>query len=119
MTEYELRTLLNYILELSAEVVVTAERGNAILLAINETIYQNKPIAIEKLHRIGVSVSKYLFWRNLISKIKNYKPVNSLNVSKGISQCSKSEYGNNGVKRGCFASLQILHAYYYIPFHTG
>jgi hypothetical protein len=48
MTEYELRTLLNYILELSAEVVVTAERGNAILLAINETIYQNKPIAIEE-----------------------------------------------------------------------
>tara|TARA_R100000353_G_C6398801_1_gene167006 strand:+ start:359 stop:514 length:156 start_codon:yes stop_codon:yes gene_type:complete len=48
MTEYELRTLLNYIHELSAEVVDTAERGNAILLAINETIYQKKPIEIEE-----------------------------------------------------------------------
>jgi len=46
MTEYELRTLLNYIHELSAEVVDTAERGNAILAAINETIYHEKPIKI-------------------------------------------------------------------------
>lgn len=48
MTEYELRTLLNYIHGLSAEVVDTVERGNAILLAINETIYQKKPIEIEE-----------------------------------------------------------------------
>jgi len=45
--DYELRTLVNYIHELSAEVVETAERGNAILLAINETIYHKKPIEVE------------------------------------------------------------------------
>ncbi len=45
---YLFRSLLNYIHELSAEVVDTAERGNAILLAINETIYQKKPIEIEE-----------------------------------------------------------------------
>ena len=47
MTEYHhehylFRSLLNYIHELSAEVVDTAERGNAILAAINETIYHEK-----------------------------------------------------------------------------
>jgi hypothetical protein len=51
MTEYHhehylFRSLLNYIHELSAEVVDTAERGNAILAAINETIYHEKPIKI-------------------------------------------------------------------------
>tara|TARA_R100000005_G_C4961005_1_gene177699 strand:+ start:171 stop:335 length:165 start_codon:yes stop_codon:yes gene_type:complete len=51
MSEYDpwhLRALLYYIHELSAEVVDTAERGNAILLAINETIHQKKPIEIEE-----------------------------------------------------------------------
>ena len=38
--------LLEYIHELSAEYVETAERGNAILLAINETIYHKKPIEV-------------------------------------------------------------------------
>tara|TARA_R110001606_G_scaffold85249_4_gene193446 strand:- start:14485 stop:14622 length:138 start_codon:yes stop_codon:yes gene_type:complete len=43
-----LRDLLNHIHELSAEVVDTVERGNAILEAINLTIYHEKPMeAIE------------------------------------------------------------------------
>ena len=40
--------LLEYIHELSAEVVETAERGNSILLAINETIYHKKAIEVEE-----------------------------------------------------------------------
>tara|TARA_R110001599_G_scaffold3325_1_gene18467 strand:+ start:3362 stop:3526 length:165 start_codon:yes stop_codon:yes gene_type:complete len=38
--------LLEYIHELSAEVVETAERGNALLEAINLTIYHKKPIEV-------------------------------------------------------------------------
>tara|TARA_R110002020_G_scaffold116645_2_gene267224 strand:- start:2763 stop:2906 length:144 start_codon:yes stop_codon:yes gene_type:complete len=38
--------LLEYIHELSAEVVDTVERANAILEAINLTIYHNKPIEV-------------------------------------------------------------------------
>ena len=43
-----LKHLLSHIHELSAEVVDTVERGNAILEAINLTIYYDKPMeAIE------------------------------------------------------------------------
>ena len=45
---FSLKHLLSHIHELSAEVVDTVERGNAILEAINLTIYYDKPMeAIE------------------------------------------------------------------------